>query len=174
MDKDGATPPQEPARSDTPFAFGASNSAFGSAPPSAHPFGNTAPSSPFNAPTTPFGAAPSTKPPYGQPPVIAGTSTGTGTGSFPFHAPGSAVSTPVTGTFPDLRAQTSSPAASPFNPPAQLFGAPAPGTPTNFPSNLSEAGSDVGERRIKPLPKSRKTRTQSETRNALAKFHGRQ
>ena len=170
MDKDGATPPQEPARSNIPFTFGAppaASNGFGSAPSSAHPFAQAAPSSPFNAPrsATPFGAAPSTKAPFSQLPAAPSSSNG----GFNFGVPTSSVSTPVTGAFPNLRAQTSSPAASPFNPPTQLFGAPAPGTPTSFPSNLSEAGSDVGERRIKPLPKSRKPRTQSETRNALAK-----
>lgn len=160
------------------FGSGFGKEASPSPSPSTFSFGGNTAASGNNG----FGQPPSSAP-FGQQP-----SSGFGHNSgFSFSQPNSATSaspfnqaqalpSPALGGF----AQLSSPAASPFSAPIGLgstnpFGAPQgqKRPPENQGSDAgSQAGGD-GARRIAPMPKPRRARTQAETRNALAKAHGR-
>ncbi|PVG01840.1 hypothetical protein CPB86DRAFT_59504 [Serendipita vermifera] len=182
------------------FSFGANNTgggAFGSS--AANPFSSTSsgfgapstsgfggpskdtPSTPSSAPFS-FGTPTSTTSSFGQQPPAPSFGQG---GGFSFSQPAAAnaspfnqpqpLASPAVGGF----AQLASPAASPFTQPLSLgsggstFGGTPQGQKRLLSEDPSDGGSATGEggRKIMPMPKPRRARTQAETRNALAKFH---
>ncbi|KAG8757237.1 hypothetical protein FRC14_002260 [Serendipita sp. 396] len=165
--------------------FGSSNNSSGSQNSSV--FGGTGftkessapPALTFGSGGTGFGQqTPTSANPFSQPPPGFGSTApfsfgqNAGSSASPFGQ-AQPLPSPVTTGF----GQTASPAASPFNPPASLgniniFGAGAGVKRPPSPNSGSDVGAaSVGDRKIMPMPKPRRARTQAETRNALAKFH---